>query len=81
MKALNKHPKKVFMWYKVKELNSKGLNKAQIGKEVGIHRKTVRHYLSMTEEEFHAWIEQIKHQPKKLNMYYEYVRNLLESGV
>lgn len=79
MKAINKRSKKVFMWYKVKELQSKGLNKTQIGLEVGIHRKTVRKYLTMSEDEFHSWIEQIKNQPKKLNMYYDYVRQLLES--
>ena len=76
---MNKRSKKVFMWYKVKELQSKGLNKTQIGLEVGIHRKTVRKYLTMSEDEFHSWIEQIKNQPKKLNMYYDYVRQLLES--
>ena len=64
MKAINKRSKKVFMWYKVKELQSKGLNKTQIGLEVGIHRKTVRKYLTMSEDEFHSWIEQIKNQPK-----------------
>ncbi len=78
MKAIIKHQKKVFMWYKVKELHRKGLNKTQIGHEVGIHRKTVRKYLSMEEASFHVWIEQTKNQPKKLNAYYEYVRELLE---
>ena len=66
------------MWYKVRELFSKGLSKTQISLEVGIHRKTVRKYLSMGEEEFYKWIEQPKNQPKKLNDYYEYVRKLLE---
>jgi hypothetical protein len=79
MKAFNKHPRKVFMWYKVKELHTKGLNKTQIGLEVGIHRKTVRNYLGMTEDEFHAWIRLTRHQPKKLNLYYDYVQRLLES--
>jgi transposase len=78
MKALNKHPRKVFMWYKVRELFSDGLNKSQIGKEVGIHRKTVRQYLNKSEEEFHSWIEQTKNRPKKLNIYYSHVKQLLE---
>jgi transposase len=80
MKALkNKHLKKTFMWYKVQELFSKGLNKTQISFEVGIHRKTVRKYLNMSEEEFYKWIEQPKNQPRKLNDYYEYVQKLLEA--
>lgn len=55
MKAY-KHQKKALMWHKVKELWSKGLNKSQISQEVGIHRKTVRHYLEMDEKEFYNWI-------------------------
>jgi len=80
MKAFkNKHLKKAFIWYKVKELFSKGLNKTQISLEVGVHRKTVRKYLSMSKDEFYRWIEQPKNQPKKLHNYYEYVRKLLEA--
>jgi predicted transcriptional regulator len=79
MKALNKHPKKVFMWYKVNELKSKGFNKTQIAIEVGIHRKTVRKYLSMNEEEFYRWIEKGKNLPKKLQIYHSFVHKLLES--
>lgn len=75
----NKHLKKAFMWYKVRELFSKGLNKTQISLEVGVHRKTVRKYLAMNENEFYKWIEQPKNQPKKLNDYYEYVKKLLEA--
>lgn len=77
MKALDKHQKKVFMWYKVKELQSKGLNKSQIAMEVGIHRKTVRKYLNMNEASFHKWIEKSKNLPKKLQLYHEYVYKLL----
>lgn len=79
MKALDKHQKKVFMWYKVKELHSKGLNKSQIALEVGIHRKTVRKYLSMNEEGFHKWIKQGKNLPKKLQFYHQYVYRLLDA--
>jgi transposase len=79
MKALNKHQKKVFMWYKVKELHSVGLNKSQIALELGIHRKTVRKYLDMSEESFHKWLEQSRNLPKKLQVYYDYVHNKLEA--
>jgi len=79
MKALNKNSKKVIMWYKVQELHTEGLNKSQISRETGIHRKTVRAYLSMTESEFHTWIASTRCLPKKLNIYYEYVRELLKS--
>lgn len=37
---------KLYMWYKVRELQSKGLNKTQIGKYLGVDRSTVRRYLA-----------------------------------
>ncbi|NTV19233.1 MAG: IS21 family transposase [Bacteroidales bacterium] len=73
-----KRQKKVIMWYKIKELEKAGLNKTQIGKEIGIHRKTVRGYLRLSEEEFYKKLEEVKLLPKKLQEYYEYVRELLE---
>lgn len=66
------------MWYKVKELDEKGFNKTQISLELGIHRKTVRKYLCMSEDEFFGWLKHPKKLPRKLNDYYEYVRKLLE---
>jgi len=79
MKTLNKHLKKAFMWYKVKELDNKGFNKSQISRELGLDRSTVRKYMNKDEEEFHRWIESGRHLPKKLQLYYEYVKDLLES--
>ena len=46
--------KKLVMWYKVKELRSKGLRCAQIAHELGLHRHTVEKYDKMTLEEFQA---------------------------
>ena len=43
---------KQYMWYKVRELQSKGLNKTQIGKHLGVDRSTVRRYLQMSREDF-----------------------------
>ena len=42
------------MWYKVKELKSKGLHCAQIAHELGLHRHTVEKYVRMSLEEFQA---------------------------
>lgn len=78
MKA-SKHLEKTFMWYKIRELFEKGLNKSQISLEVDIHRRTVRKYLSMSEDEFYKMLEQTRNLPRKLNDYYEYVRKLLET--
>lgn len=66
------------MWYKVKELYDKGLNKSQISLETGIHRKTVRKYLEMSETDFHKWMGRSCCLPRKLNEYFGYVLKLLE---
>ncbi len=65
------------MWHKVKELNESGLNKSQIAQQVGIHRKTVRKYLLMDEDEFHSWINKRRNMPKKLQPYYDFIKKEL----
>ncbi len=77
MKTPTQHLKKAFMWYKVKELNGKGLNKSQISCELGLNRATVRSYLSMDESTFFKWISETKRRPKKLNEYLQYVKTTL----
>jgi transposase len=79
MKTPTQHLKKAFMWYKVKELNSKGLNKSQISVELSLDRSTVRKYLSMDEQSFTNWISVVQHRPKKLKEYLTYVKTTLES--
>ncbi len=78
MKTPTQQLKKTIMWYKVKELNSKGFNKSQISKAVGIDRATVRKYLSMIEVDFIAWISNPKRRPKKLQDYVHYIKKTLE---
>ena len=75
---MNKTLKKVYMWYKIKELYSKGFNKSQISEELDLDRGTVRRYLLMSEAEFHKWIEKPRHLPKKLSPYYNFIKTLLE---
>ncbi len=77
MKAKHNN-KKVIMWYKVNELNSKGLNKSQISRELGLDRSTVRRYLGMDEEDFYCWIEKERHLPHKLQEYYQFIKQQLE---
>lgn len=72
-----KSKNKFVMWYKVRELDEKGLNKSQISKEVGIDRASVRKYLTMNEEDFHKWIENPKHLPHKLTSYEGFVKSEL----
>ncbi len=68
------------MWYKVKELWAKGLNKSQIKEELGIDRGTIRKYVSMSEDQFLEWIRTPRHLPKKLKGYYSFVKGLLANA-
>lgn len=66
------------MWYKVRELCSKGLNKTQIGRYLGVDRSTVRRYLAMSREEFIRKQNSHRRRKSKLGKYEEYVRGILE---
>ena len=65
------------MWYKCKELSESGLNISQIHYETRLDRGTVRRYLMLTEKEFHNWIARRQNVPKKLQPYYQFVKDLL----
>ena len=69
---------KQYMWYKVKELCSKGLNKTQIGRCLGVDRSTVRRYLAISREEFIRKQNSHRRHKLKLGRYEEYVRGTLE---
>lgn len=66
------------MWYQVRDMRQKGLNKSQISRELSIDRATVRKYLKMDETSFEKWMKQVKRMPRKLRKYYGYVQSLLE---
>ena len=65
--------KKLVMWYKVKELKSKGLNKTQIARCLGINRNTVRKYQSMSESEFMNSQSYRRNYNHKLDPYEDFV--------
>jgi len=67
-----------YMWYKVRELQAKGFNKTQIGKCLGLNRKTVRKYLAMNQEEFAGRQASHRKYALKLEKYENYVRSILE---
>jgi transposase len=75
------HLRKALMWHKVTELKGNGLNKTQIAQQVGIHRKTVGKYLLMDEDEFYRWISERKNMPKKLQPYYDFIKDQLDNCI
>ena len=71
--------KKLVMWYKVKELKSKGLNKTQIARCLGINRNTVRKYQSMSESEFMNSQSYRRNYNHNLDPYEDFVHKSLDS--
>lgn len=65
------------MWYKVKELSDK-MNKTQIGKVLGLHRDTVKSYISMSLEEYESGSICNRSYKKKLSPYADYVLKELD---
>lgn len=77
MKELDK-TSKLIMWSKIKELISIGLNYSQIARKLQMHRDTVKLYSQMTAEEFMNSRSYNREYAHKLDMYEDYVLELLE---
>lgn len=65
------------MWYKIRELYSKGFNKSQIAFQLGLHRSTVRRYLKMDEDTLTAKLQHRRRYPRILDKYESYVCDVL----
>ena len=74
---LTSSQRKLVMWYKVKELKSKGLHCAQIARELGLHRHTVEKYVKMSLAEFQASEAYERDFKYKLDIFEEEVKNEL----
>ncbi len=72
--GLTSSQRKLVMWYKVKELKSKGLHCVQIAHELGLHRHTVEKYVRITLEEFQASQSYEREFKYKLDIYEEEVK-------
>ncbi len=73
--GLTSSQRKLVMWYKVKELKSKGLHCAQIAHELGLHRHTVEKYARMTLDEFQASQAYERDFKYKLDIFEDEVKN------
>ena len=65
--------KRITMYNEIKILYEKNLNKSQIGRQLGIDRKTVRKYLAMNDEKFSLMLEHLRHRTLKLMPYENFV--------
>lgn len=69
---------KLIMWSKINELISIGLNYSQIARQLHMHRDTVKLYSKMTAEEFMNSVSYNREYAHKLDIYEDYVVDLLE---
>ena len=78
MKTLTQSQAKVIMWNKVTNLSQEErLNASKIAAKVGIDRRTVKRYLSITEQEFSGFIQSGRQYVRKLEPYHGFVKKLL----
>lgn len=68
---------KLVMWYKCKEMYEGGKTKAQISRDTGLDRKTVRKYLSMSCDDFIRSQSYNRTYPHILDPYERYVKDSL----
>ena len=71
--------KKLIMWYKIKELFSKGQSYSQISRNLGIDRHRVSKYLHMSETEFLSSEAYSRNYTHKMDAYESFVLNELRS--
>ena len=70
---------KTVMWSKIKTLREdEGYSKSKIARILGIHRQTVRKYLSMSESEHLNWLEGTGNRVHKLDVYMPFIKSQLE---
>ena len=70
---------KLIMWYKVRELFSKGQTFSQISRNLGIHRETVSKYVKMEESVFLSSDTYHRTFPHKLDRYEPFIVEELRS--
>ena len=70
---------KLIMYHEIHKRRRDGFKPAQISRDLGIDRRTVRKYLAMSEEEYLEFIHSQKDRDKLLEPYEEFIKTRLEN--
>jgi hypothetical protein len=70
---------KIFMYHQIQQLFGQGYSVAKISSVTGLHWRTVKKYLGMTEPEFGAFQENLSDRKKQLRPYERFVKVKLEA--
>ncbi len=76
---MNKHENQWIMYHEIQKCNREGMKNAQIASFLVMDKRTVKKYLTMSEQEFNALQEQPPKRHKKLDKYEEFVRMRIEA--
>lgn len=74
---MNAHLAKWIMYHEVHRMHREGYSISKINDLLGLHRKTIRKYLAMSEAEYEALLISQSERRKELDSYEEFVRERL----
>ncbi len=76
---MNKLLNKLMMYHQIQQMSRNGWKIARIANFLGLNRRTVKKYLTMTEDEFLDFQQSITNRSKELDSYEGFVKIKLES--
>jgi transposase len=65
-------------YFQIKKMQQEGLSLSAIGRHLSLDRRTVKKYLSMSDEEYEAFLDSQSHRRKRLLPYEGFVKDRLE---
>ena len=68
---------KLMMYYEIHRMHREDYSVSKISREIGLNRRTVKSYLSMSEREYELFIENQSERAKELQLFEEFVKTRL----
>jgi len=75
---MNAHLAKFIMYFEIHRMHREGHSNSKINELLGIHRRTIRKYLSMTEKEYESFLLSQSDRKKELQPYEIFVKERLQ---
>ncbi len=75
---MNAHLAKFLMYYEIHRMDRDGYSKSKISELLCLHRRTIRKYLSMNEQEYEAFLLKSSERKKELSPYEGFVHDRLK---
>jgi len=75
---MNAHLAKFIMYFEIHRMHREGHSNSRINELLGIHRRTIRKYLSMSEKEYEAFLLSQSDRKKELQPYEIFVKERLQ---